>query len=86
MIEPRPKGDAVSEERLEKFKHGQTGFPWIDASMRCLKHTGWIHHLARHSVAAFLTRGQCWISWERGAEIFEEFLLDWDPSSNAGNW
>jgi cryptochrome len=54
--------------------------------MRCLKYTGWIHHLARHSVAAFLTRAQCWISWERGAEIFEENLLDWDPASNAGNW
>ena len=32
---------------------------------------GWIHHLARHSVACFLTRGQCFISWERGAEVFD---------------
>ena len=44
---------------------------WIDACMRQLKHEGWIHHLARHSVACFLTRGQCYISWERGMEVFD---------------
>lgn len=86
VIEPRPRGDEESESRLEKFRAGQTGFPWIDAGARQLRTTGWIHHLMRHSLAAFLTRGQCWISWERGAEMFEEYLLDWDPNSNAGNW
>lgn len=85
-IEPRPKGDDVSEARLAAFKAGQTGFPWIDALMRQLRMTGWIHHLGRHSVAAFLTRGQCWISWERGAEIFDEWLIDADRPSNYGNW
>lgn len=85
-IEPRPRGDDVSEARLAAFKTGQTGFPWIDALMRQLRMTGWIHHLGRHSVACFLTRGQCWISWERGAAIFDEYLIDWDPASNAGNW
>lgn len=39
--------------------------------MRQLKYEGWIHHLARHSVACFLTRGQCYISWERGMEVFD---------------
>ncbi|CAO1622404.1 unnamed protein product [Sympodiomycopsis kandeliae] len=86
VIEPRPKGDDVSEARLAAFKAGQTGFPWIDALMRQLRQTGWIHHLGRHSVAAFLTRGQCWISWERGAEIFDEWLIDADGPSNYGNW
>ena len=85
-VEPRPTGDPVSESRLAAFRVGQTGFPWIDAGARQLRATGWIHHLMRHSLACFLTRGQCWISWERGAEFFEEYLLDWDPSSNAGNW
>ncbi|KAJ3401441.1 hypothetical protein HDU80_006005 [Chytriomyces hyalinus] len=85
-IVPRPPGDSVSESRLKAFKDGQTGFPWIDAQMRQLKQEGWMHHLGRHSVAAFLTRGQCWISWERGAEIFDEYLIDWDPCSNPGNW
>lgn len=66
--------------------HGRTGFPWIDALMRQLRQTGWIHHLGRHSVACFLTRGQAYISWERGMEVFDELLLDWDPASNPGNW
>ena len=38
---------------------------------RTVRLEGWIHHLARHSVACFLTRGQCFISWERGAEVFD---------------
>lgn len=85
-IEPRPRGDEVSEARLEAYRAGQTGFPWIDAGIRQLRITAWVHHLMRHSLASFLTRGQCWISWERGAEMFEEWLLDWDPNANAGNW
>lgn len=85
-IEPRPPGDEESEKRLAAWKAGQTGFPWIDANMRMLRACGWMHHLGRHSVAAFLTRAQCFISWERGAEVFDEYLLDWDPASNAGNW
>lgn len=39
------------------------GYPYIDAVMTQLEHTGWIHHLARHSVACFLTRGDLWQSW-----------------------
>ncbi|KAK0567180.1 hypothetical protein OC861_002866 [Tilletia horrida] len=61
-IEPRPRGDEASEKRLELFVQGRTGFPWIDALVRQLRATGWVHHLGRHSLAAFLTRGQCWIS------------------------
>lgn len=64
------------QEDWEKFiawKEGRTGYPWIDAQMRKLKKEGWIHHLARHSVACFLTR-QLYISWERGAEVFDSWL------------
>lgn len=75
-----------AEAWLQRFKHGITGFPWIDAVMRQLRQEGWIHHLARHSVACFLTRGGCYISWERGAEIFEELLIDHEAACNAGNW
>ncbi|NWH40552.1 CRY1 protein, partial [Chloropsis hardwickii] len=73
-------------ERLYKWKMAQTGFPWIDAIMTQLRQEGWIHHLARHSVACFLTRGDLWISWEEGMKVFEELLLDADYSINAGNW
>ncbi|NXA43208.1 CRY1 protein, partial [Eudromia elegans] len=73
-------------ERLHKWKTAQTGFPWIDAIMTQLRQEGWIHHLARHATACFLTRGDLWISWEEGMKVFEEMLLDADYSINAGNW
>lgn len=62
------------------------GYPWIDAIMTQLKTEGWIHHLARHCVACFLTRGDLYQSWEYGAKIFERHLLDGDWSLNVSNW
>jgi cryptochrome len=78
--------DLVKETQFQRWAHGKTGFPWIDAIMRQLRTEGWIHHLARHSVACFLTRGGCYISWERGAEVFEELLVDHEAACNIGNW
>ena len=48
---------------------GRTGYPFIDAIMIQLRQEGWIHHLARHAVACFLTRGDLWISWEEGKKV-----------------
>lgn len=76
----------VAEEWFRRWKFGLTGFPWIDALMRQLRTEGWIHHLGRHAVACFLTRGGCYIDWERGAEVFEEWLIDHETACNAGNW
>ncbi|KAL0978092.1 hypothetical protein UPYG_G00165780 [Umbra pygmaea] len=73
-------------EALAKWAEAKTGFPWIDAIMTQLRQEGWIHHLARHAVACFLTRGDLWISWEEGVKVFEELLLDADWSVNAGSW
>ncbi|XP_061578161.1 cryptochrome-2 isoform X2 [Cololabis saira] len=73
-------------EALAKWAEGRTGYPWIDAIMTQLRQEGWIHHLARHAVACFLTRGDLWISWESGMKVFEELLLDADWSVNAGSW
>lgn len=56
-------------EALAKWAEGKTGFPWIDAIMTQLRQEGWIHHLARHAVACFLTRGDLWISWESGVRV-----------------
>ena len=78
--------DPRAEEYFRRWKHGITGFPWIDALMRQLRHNGWIHHLGRHAVACFLTRGGCYISWERGASVFEEWLIDHEVACNIGNW
>ncbi|KAI5634791.1 FAD binding domain of DNA photolyase domain-containing protein [Phthorimaea operculella] len=75
-----------NQEALAKWANGQTGFPWIDAIMIQLREEGWIHHLARHAVACFLTRGDLWISWEEGMKVFDELLLDADWSVNAGMW
>ncbi|KAI2782911.1 Cryptochrome/photolyase FAD-binding domain-containing protein [Daldinia loculata] len=77
---------AQAEEWFLRWKAGVTGFPFVDALMRQLRAEGWIHHLGRHMVACFLTRGGCYVHWERGADVFEEWLIDHEPASNAGNW
>jgi cryptochrome len=74
------------KERLEAWKTGKTGYPWIDACMMQLKQEGWVHHLGRHAVACFLTRGDLWQSWEEGALHFESHLLDGDYALNGFNW
>ncbi|RZF33049.1 hypothetical protein LSTR_LSTR007965 [Laodelphax striatellus] len=82
-------------EALAKWANGQTGFPWIDAIMHQLREEGWIHHLARHAVACFLTRGDLWVPilYNQFYLIlipcifkFDELLLDADWSVNAGMW
>jgi len=84
---PWESDDTVDyQERLAAWKEGRTGYPWIDAAMTQLRQQGWIHHLARHAVACFLTRGDLWVSWEKGAEVFDYYLLDADWALNNGNW
>ena len=73
-------------EYLQAWREGRTGYPFIDAIMNQLRQEGWIHHLARHAVACFLTRGDLYQSWEDGARVFEYYLLDHDWSLNNGNW
>lgn len=62
-------------EALAKWAEAKTGFPWIDAIMTQLRQEGWIHHLARHAVACFLTRGDLWISWEEGMKVRPQGML-----------
>lgn len=71
-------------EFLQAWEDGKTGFPWIDAVMRQLRAWGWMHHLARHSVACFLTRGDLWCHWEQGRDVFDKYLLDADHYINNG--
>lgn len=75
-----------NNDLLDAWKEGRTGFPWIDACMMQLKSEGWIHHLGRHAVACFLTRGDLWQSWEDGQQHFEGQLLDADYALNGFNW
>eukprot|EP01138_Halocafeteria_seosinensis_P016357 gb/GECG01016688.1/.p1 GENE.gb/GECG01016688.1/~~gb/GECG01016688.1/.p1 ORF type:complete len:518 (+),score=49.21 gb/GECG01016688.1/:1-1554(+) len=73
-------------ELLKAWEEARTGYPWIDAAMTQLNDQGWLHHLARHAVACFLTRGDLYQHWEKGAEVFERLLIDADWSINNGNW
>ncbi|CAN8259209.1 unnamed protein product [Cochlearia groenlandica] len=74
------------QDMLAAWRDGKTGYPWIDAIMIQLRKWGWMHHLARHSVACFLTRGDLFIHWEQGRDVFERLLIDSDWAINNGNW
>ena len=74
------------KSKMELWERGQTGFPYIDAMMRQLDATGWMHHLGRHAVSCFLTRGQLWQHWEQGRDVFDKKLVDADWVLNNGNW
>ena len=73
-------------EILKKWEMGETGIPSVDAVMNQLRVEGWMHHLARHLVSCFLTRGDLWLHWEAGREIFDKYLIDSDYSLNNFNW
>ena len=74
------------KELYAAWENSQTGYPWIDAAMTQLRQEGWLHHLARHAVACFLTRGDLFIHWEWGRDTFDRELVDADWAINNGNW
>ena len=78
--------DDFDREKIMAWETGSTGYPYIDAMMRQLDETGWMHHLGRHAVSCFLTRGQLWQNWTHGRDVFERKLVDSDWALNNGNW
>eukprot|EP00928_Gymnodinium_smaydae_P025060 TRINITY_DN20091_c2_g1_i2.p1 TRINITY_DN20091_c2_g1~~TRINITY_DN20091_c2_g1_i2.p1 ORF type:complete len:730 (-),score=96.47 TRINITY_DN20091_c2_g1_i2:48-2237(-) len=70
---------------LDAWTHGQTGFPFLDASMRELKETGHCSHGGREVAGWFLV-ADTGIDWRLGAEWFESSLIDYEPASNWFNW
>lgn len=64
---------------------GNTGFPIVDAAMRQLNTTGWMHNRCRMIVASFLIKDML-VDWRLGEEYFAKMLVDYDPSSNNGGW
>jgi len=82
----RTADDKDAKQMLDKWENGQIGFPAIDAVMNQLRTEGWMHHLARHLTACFLTRGDLWITWEAGRDVFEKYLLDADWHINNFSW
>jgi deoxyribodipyrimidine photo-lyase len=71
--------------QLKAWQTGQTGYPIVDAGMRQLWHTGWMHNRVRMIVASFLTK-HLLIHWRRGEEWFWDTLVDADPASNSASW
>lgn len=77
--------DADTKVAIERFIQGRTGTGLIDASQRELFLTGWTSNRARQNVASFLAK-HLGIDWRIGAEWYEANLVDFDVSSNWGNW
>ncbi len=74
-----------NERHFSAWTSGQTGFPIIDAAMRCLAETGWMHNRLRMIVASFLTK-DLQIHWRRGEDYFMSQLIDGDLAANNGGW
>ncbi len=85
----KPKYDRIEwrnrEEEFELWKNGQTGYVLVDAGMRELNATGFMHNRVRMLVASFLCK-HLLIDWRWGEAYFAEKLLDYEMASNVGNW
>tara|TARA_R110002012_G_scaffold11112_7_gene49927 strand:- start:18411 stop:19715 length:1305 start_codon:yes stop_codon:yes gene_type:complete len=74
-----------NEEEFKRWKEGKTGYPLVDAGMRQLNETGYMHNRVRMVVASFLCK-HLLVDWRWGEACFAEKLLDYEMSSNVGNW
>ncbi len=85
----RKKYDAIqwrnNEDDFKLWCEGRTGYPLVDAGMRQLNETGWMHNRVRMVVASFLTK-HLLIDWRWGEAYFAQKLLDYDLAANNGNW
>ncbi len=86
--EPRFENMRYDQPDSLKFKawqEGRTGYPIVDAAMRQLVQSGWMHNRSRMIVASFLVK-DLHVEWQHGAEFFERHLTDFDPASNSHGW
>ena len=85
----KPEYDAIQwaqwPEGYAAWCAGQTGYPLVDAAMRQLNHSGWMHNRLRMVVASFLTK-DLGIDWRLGEQYFADHLNDFDLSANNGGW
>ena len=85
----KPKYDRIewrnNEDEFEQWKNGTTGYALVDAGMRELNTTGYMHNRVRMLVASFLCK-HLLIDWRWGEAYFAEKLLDYEQASNVGNW
>ncbi len=80
-----PWGEDPRTPEVRAWTQGRTGEPFVDAAMRELYTTGYMHNRARMIVASYLTK-HLLTHWRIGQEWFADCLLDWDPASNAMGW
>jgi deoxyribodipyrimidine photo-lyase len=73
------------DQALDAWRAGRTGYPLVDAGMRQLARTGWMHNRARLVTGSFLTK-DLHLDWRLGEAHFEALLLDGEPAQNNGNW
>ncbi|MHC1550690.1 cryptochrome/photolyase family protein [Phyllobacterium sp. K27] len=78
-------GWSKSAKNFDAWKTGNTGYPIVDAGMRQLWQTGWMHNRVRMIVASFLIK-HLLIDWREGEKWFWDTLVDADPASNAASW
>jgi deoxyribodipyrimidine photo-lyase len=76
---------SYDHKNFERWYAGETGFPIVDAGMRQLAETGWMHNRVRLVTASFLTK-DLHIDWRWGERFFAQSLVDYDPLVNNGNW
>lgn len=81
----RMRYDKPSTSKFKAWQEGKTGYPIVDAAMRQLVESGWMHNRSRMIVASFLVK-DLHIEWQHGAEYFERHLTDFDPASNSHGW
>jgi len=74
-----------NDDILARWQKGQTGYPIVDAGMRELYATGWMHNRVRMVVGSFLVKDLL-IDWRQGEEWFWDCLVDADPASNSASW
>lgn len=93
---PQQKEEAIQEkfryiqwtndpEMFAKWQKGETGYPIIDAAMRQLNQTGWMHNRLRMITASFLVKN-LHIDWRWGEKYFQKMLIDYDAANNIGGW
>lgn len=93
---PQQKEEAIQEkfryiqwtndpEMFVKWQKGETGYPIIDAAMRQLNQTGWMHNRLRMITASFLVKN-LHIDWRWGEKYFQKMLIDYDAANNIGGW
>ncbi|HEU4702674.1 MAG TPA: deoxyribodipyrimidine photo-lyase [Conexibacter sp.] len=89
LLEHQPRMRALEWDHdpalLAAWQEGRTGYPLVDAGMRQLRATGWMHNRARLVVGSFLTK-DLQLDWRAGEAWFMRWLLDGDVAQNNGNW